>query len=347
MARRARGGGKRSARSTPPARRPGGARRRGIPWTVVGLLLVAAAALVALTQVPRRTRPAAPPGDAVAGIEEPEGAPTAGTAPPAARVAPAAPATAPAAAPRASAPPPPPPPPERARIDPKPAPTTLPLAAIVLDDCGQRLDLMERAVRIRQPLTFAVIPHLPHSRASAEAAFAAGHEVIVHQPMQPDGPDEDPGEGAIVSGMSPARVAKTLRASLDDVPHAVGLNNHMGSRATADARLMDAVLGSVAALSRRHPLYFLDSRTTPRTVALEAARRRGVRCAERDVFLDNEPDAAAIRGQVDRLVAEAASQGQAVAIGHLKPETLAVLEATLPALDGREVRFVFLGDLVR
>jgi len=223
----------------------------------------------------------------------------------------------------------------------------LPRVAIVLDDCGQRLDLLERATRIRQPLTFAVIPHLPQSRPSAEAAFAAGHEVIVHQPMEPESGDENPGEGVLRPGMSRGGIARVLRSSLADVPHAVGLNNHMGSRATSDPELMAAVLGAVADIGRSRRLYFLDSRTSARTVARDAARRAGVPSAERDIFLDNDLAPAAILGQVERLLAEAAENGSAVGIGHLKPETLAVLEAALPSADGTQVRFVFLGDLVR
>jgi polysaccharide deacetylase 2 family uncharacterized protein YibQ len=215
----------------------------------------------------------------------------------------------------------------------------------VLDDCGQRLDLMERAVRSRAPLTFAVIPHLPHSRASAERAFAAGHEVIVHQPMQPESGDEDPGEGALTSGMKPEQVRRILRESFADVPHAVGLNNHMGSRATADPALMAAVASSLKAMDGE--LFFLDSRTSARTVARSAAASRGVRTAERAVFLDNDLSPAAIRSELDRLLRLAAENGEAVGIGHLKPETLDVLEAVLPSENASEVRFVFLSDLVR
>lgn len=223
----------------------------------------------------------------------------------------------------------------------------LPKVAIVLDDCGQRLDLMERAVRLRQPLTFAVIPHLPHSRASAEAAHSAGHEVIVHQPMEPEGGEADPGEGVLMTGMSRRDVQRILKASFASVPHARGLNNHMGSRATADAELMGAVLGSVAEMSRSRPLYFLDSRTSAGTVAWEAASAAGLRSAQRDVFLDNDLAPEAILGQLRRLLDEAAVGGQAIGIGHLKPETLAVLEAEMPRIEGRQARFVFLGDLVR
>ena len=224
-------------------------------------------------------------------------------------------------------------------------PGNLPRVAIVIDDCGQRLDLLERAIRCRVPLTFAIIPHLPYSRESAERAHAAGREIIVHQPMEPDAPGENPGQGAIVSGMRRDKITRILRESFEDVPHAVGMNNHMGSRATSDEGLMESTFSALAQV--RPGALFLDSRTTAGTVAMDVARRKGIRAAQRSVFLDNDLDAAAIRSELDRLVQVATEQGQAVAIGHLKEETLAVLEAMLPGMDGRDCRFVFLSDLVR
>lgn len=220
--------------------------------------------------------------------------------------------------------------------------------AIVLDDCGQRLDLMQRAVRIDVPLTFAVIPHLEHSRASAELAAAAGHEVIVHQPMEPEGhPAFDP-DGAIVTGMGASEVRDVLARSLASVPHAVGMNNHMGSRATASPTLMGHVLGAVAATpGPRGPLYFLDSRTSAETVALDTARRLGVPTARRHVFLDNEDDPVHVRRQLEELLATAREEGEAIGIGHLKPVTLTVLDAVLPGLPPDEYRLVFASSVVR
>ena len=225
--------------------------------------------------------------------------------------------------------------------------TGAPRIALVIDDCGQRLDLMQRAVRSRVPLTFAVIPRLPRSRESAELAWGSGHEVIVHQPMEPESGDENPGEGAITVGMSRARIRAVLQGSLDGVPHAVGMNNHMGSRATSDPRLMADVLGVLEGL-RPEGFYFLDSRTSAATVALQAARTARMPAAERSSpFLDDDLSPAAIQGELAVLMARATADGQAVGIGHLKPETLAVLEAVLPGVPEAQYRFVFLSELVR
>ena len=228
------------------------------------------------------------------------------------------------------------------------SPSGPPRAAIVIDDCGERLDLMQRAIRIRAPLTFAVIPHLRASSASAELGFSSGHEVILHQPMEPSSPAEDPGQGVLQVGMKADQVARVLRRNLEAVPHVVGLNHHMGSRATADATLMGHVLAATRSLRGEHEnLYFLDSRTSAETVGFEVARRLGVPTAMRNVFLDNDADPVSIRKQLDLLLSTAAAQGEAIGIGHLKPETLAVLEAVLPAVPERECRFVFVSELVR
>jgi len=231
------------------------------------------------------------------------------------------------------------------------APAKLPEArgarvAIVIDDCGQRLELMQRAVRVRQALTFAVIPRLPHSSASAESAHAAGHEVILHQPMEPEPGDQSPGDGALMVGMRRSQVERILRENLADVPHAVGLNNHMGSRATADAKLMAATFEAVRELSRPRPIFFLDSRTTAETVAEDAARKAGLQAGRRAVFLDNDPSPRAVRDQLAVLLATARERGEAIGIGHLRPETLEALEAVLPREES-EVSFVFLSALMR
>jgi hypothetical protein len=167
--------------------------------------------------------------------------------------------------------------------------------------------------------------------------------------MEPeDYPATDPGEGAILVGMSAARIRDVLEDNFEDVPHAAGLNNHMGSRATADPELMAVVMAAVA--GRRGPrgaLYFLDSRTTADTVAWQAARGHGLAAAERSVFLDNDTEPLAIRAQLDRLLEAARQEGEAIGIGHLKPETLAVLETVLPRTAPREYRFVSASELMR
>ena len=127
------------------------------------------------------------------------------------------------------------------------------------------------------------------------------------------------------------------------MPGAVGVNNHMGSVATADPRVMRAVVG---VLSRRG-LFFLDSRTTDATVAEKTAEEAAVPAVSRRVFLDDVATEDAVRRQLEELVRRAKQEGEAVAIGHPYPATLAVLEKELPGLAGRGVRLVRVRELVK
>jgi polysaccharide deacetylase 2 family uncharacterized protein YibQ len=218
-------------------------------------------------------------------------------------------------------------------------------AVLVIDDTGGNLDLALDAARLLpQSVTFAVIPYLKDSEASARALHERGFAVILHAPMQPeDGQRWKPVRGEIDVGMAPSQVASALEGSLAEVPFAEGVNNHMGSRATRDGRLMEAVMNVL----RARGLYFLDSRTTAGTVAYETARRAGVPCAQRAVFLDDVDKPDAIMAQLDVLGEKAMKEGEAVAIGHLRPNTLRVLSERIPYWERRGLRFVRLREVVR
>jgi polysaccharide deacetylase 2 family uncharacterized protein YibQ len=214
--------------------------------------------------------------------------------------------------------------------------------AIVIDDLGNDDAALARVAALPAEVTGAVLPALPRSRSSAEALRSAGKEVLLHLPMEPRGRAAKPGPGLVKVGMTPAEIAEVLSADLADVPGADGVNNHMGSRASADRATMDAILSVL----RKRRLYFLDSRTTADTVAAEEAGRLGVPCRSRSVFLDDVPEEPAIRAQLDRAAEEARTEGAAIAIGHPHPATLAVLERALPELAGRGIRLVRVSDLV-
>jgi len=147
----------------------------------------------------------------------------------------------------------------------------------------------------------------------------------------------------VLRAQSDAEIAAILDSDLDSVPGAVGVNNHMGSAATADPRVMHAV---ARVLSRRG-LFFVDSRTTDATVAERTAEEESVPSARRRVFLDDVATEAAVRAQLDEAVAKAKAEGSAIAIGHPYPATLEVLEKELPNLADRGVRLVKVGELVR
>jgi polysaccharide deacetylase 2 family uncharacterized protein YibQ len=201
--------------------------------------------------------------------------------------------------------------------------------AIVLDDAGQSLDVVGEVAKLPAAVAVAVLPNALHSAEVARELGAEGREVLLHMPMEPlANHGVGPGPGAIEVGMGESEVRRCLDAALSTVADAKGVNNHMGSRATADAALMHDVMSVL----RGRKLFFLDSRTTAETVAENEARAEGIPTMHRDVFLDvvGEPDA--IRQALDAVVERARLQGSAVAIGHVHPVTLAVLARALPHL---------------
>jgi len=218
-----------------------------------------------------------------------------------------------------------------------------PRVAIVFDDLGQHIAPVERLLAMGEAFTFSVLPYLPHSQEAADLAYGAGEEVLLHLPMEPQGyPKADPGEGALFVDLPEAELVRRLDDALHAVPHIDGVNNHMGSRFTEEPAGMAVVMEGL----RRANLFFLDSRTTPNSVAEMAAAEMGVPFATRDIFLDNDRSEAAVAGQIDRLIAHAVEAGTAIAIGHPHPETLAAVEEGLPRLRAAGVTIVPVSQLV-
>lgn len=215
--------------------------------------------------------------------------------------------------------------------------------AVIFDDAGGSLEDVETIITLGRPVTIAVLPGLRFSREVAERARAAGLEVFLHLPLEADDPSKPMGPGGIASAMSDEEIASTLHADLASVPGAVGVNNHMGSKGTADERVMRAVLGVVKARG----LIWVDSRTSLRTVGARLAGEMGIRAAARQVFLDNENDPAAIRAQIARLIELARGQGEAIAIGHAHRSTAQVLREMLGEFDRLGIEFVPASALAR
>jgi uncharacterized protein len=208
--------------------------------------------------------------------------------------------------------------------------------ALVIDDIGDSLADGRRVIALPAPVACAVLPHTPYGDTLAREAHAAGKEVLLHLPMEPVGESET-GPGRIETGMPSLELSITLDHDLASVPYAVGVNNHMGSRLTRDRDAMRRVMRGI----RRHGnLYFIDSLTTPASVAAQVAREEGVPAMARQVFLDDDPRPEAVDAQFDQLLQLARRHGAALAIGHPRPETLAVLERRLPHLAALNVQVV-------
>ncbi len=203
-----------------------------------------------------------------------------------------------------------------------------PVAALVIDDLGDRPGAAERLVALDVPVVCAFLPHTPHAAAQARRCHHAGLEVMLHLPMEAvDGSALGP--GGVGLDMDRAAFRASVRRSLEAVPHAVAVNNHMGSLLTRHPGHMRWLM---ELLDEAGGLLFLDSRTTPLSVAEDKAEQAGLPALRRDVFLDHERDPEAIRSRLRELMRTAREDGAAVAIGHPYPETLDVLDADLAAL---------------
>jgi polysaccharide deacetylase 2 family uncharacterized protein YibQ len=188
-----------------------------------------------------------------------------------------------------------------------------------------------------------VLPGLTHSSEVARRAVAAGLEVILHLPLEPQDGSKALGPGGITTAMADEEIRDTVRTNLASVPGARGVNNHMGSRGTADRRVMRAVLEVV----RERGLFFLDSRTTPESIAESLAGEMGIRTAARTVFLDNTDEEEAIRQEVRRLISLVRARGEAIAIGHAQRLTPRVVAEMREEFDRQGVILVPLSALVR
>src|SRR5579885_1740152 len=194
--------------------------------------------------------------------------------------------------------------------------------AIVIDDLGADADSTRRAIALPKAVTLSFLPYPALAPPLAAEAARAGHEVIAHVPMEPDGP-HDAGPMVLREGLSDAEIRTRLLWALDRLPGASGVNNHEGSRFTADRM---ALIPVAETLADRH-LFFLDSRTTPDTQVVTVARAFGVASAGRDVFLDEIETPEAVAAELAAAENRARANGIAIAIGHPHAATLAVLSA--------------------
>ena len=218
-----------------------------------------------------------------------------------------------------------------------------PAIAIIIDDLGGRLDAGTRTIDLPGPVACAFLPHSTHTRRLALRAHSHNKEVLLHLPMQTV-QARPLDAGGLRLDMTQRQFVEALQRDLAAVPHVVGVNNHMGSLLT---RHPGHMLWLMQEINRHGRLFFVDSRTTSATVALQVAMENDVPSLKRDVFLDNDPQPEAIRARFHELLQRARRDGTALAIGHPYPGTLQVLEQMLPGLAQQGVRLVPVADLIR
>lgn len=214
--------------------------------------------------------------------------------------------------------------------------------AVVIDDAGRDLESQHVYESLGIPLTLAVMPNQVHTRDAALSWHAHGLPVILHQPME-----SVSGIGmeskVILTSMSDEEIRSLLKSSLSQVPEAVGINNHQGSKATTDRHTMDVVMNEL----HHRRLFFFDSRTNSTTVADAAAASYGVPYVRNDLFVDNEADVAAISAMIREAAKRAQKYGTYVIIGHCRPKTAEAFRQMVPQLEKEGIQFVYVSSLAK
>lgn len=217
-----------------------------------------------------------------------------------------------------------------------------PRIAIVIDDIGYERIAGERTIALPGPIACAILPDAPRAASLARAAHAQGKEVMLHLPMQAANHTGNTEPDYLTIDMSRAGFSAAFDQAIDAVPHAIGVNNHRGSLLTRHPGSMRWLMEEIR---ERDSLFFLDSFTTHRSVAMQIASETGVSAIKRDVFLDAEPTLEAVEYQFERLKRIASERGVAVGIGHPYDVTLTFLEQALPELEAEGFELVPVSSL--
>lgn len=217
------------------------------------------------------------------------------------------------------------------------------VVAIIIDDLGHSPQAARPFLEMAHPVALSVLPGRPFSGAIAKEVAASGKTLLLHQPMEPKGyPATDPGPGAILLHHETQQVRDILERNLNSMPGVTGINNHMGSSATSDPVIMGAMLD----YTRERNLFFIDSRTTAQTVGYNMAVEKGLKTAERDVFLDNDLAPEAIDAQVRTLLDRVEKRGWAIGIGHANNTTADALERMALKAEVRGIKWISLESLI-
>ena len=225
----------------------------------------------------------------------------------------------------------------------KPTPIMRGVIGIVIDDFGYRNDeISDGFLELDARLTYAIIPGHRYSTSFGEKAVESGHEVIVHMPMENTGKTYGEEEFVLMTAMDNETIQRRLNSAIEEIPTAIGMNNHQGSKASADQNIMS----NVAKVMKERGLFFLDSRTTIETIGETTMEVFGVPTARRNIFLDNEDDEEKIEKQLMKLVKRSEEVGSAIGIGHVKPKTLNVLSDQIPKLKKKGYKFEFVSNML-
>lgn len=215
--------------------------------------------------------------------------------------------------------------------------------SFIIDDVGYNEKALPAALAIKCPVDFSVLPRLAFSKKLAIALKKKGFEIMLHLPMESESKAVEQEKVTIKAGSPKEMIKKTIDEDLDEIPGVVGINNHMGSKATKDEAVMVAVLSETKAKG----VFFVDSMTSNKSAAGKAALKAGVKIGERDVFLDNKKEPKYVKKQIERLKTIALAKKKAIGIGHFHPVTLKAIEDMRPELEEAGIKIVFVSELLQ
>ncbi|WDV47363.1 divergent polysaccharide deacetylase family protein [Clostridiaceae bacterium M8S5] len=213
--------------------------------------------------------------------------------------------------------------------------------AIIIDDFGNDRRGVREMMELDIPITVAVMPFLPYSVEDATNAYKKGLDVILHMPMEANyGRPEWLGKKAITTKLNRAQITSLINDALKDIKYAVAINNHMGSKITQNKTIMNTIFN----LLKRKNLFFIDSKTSQKSVGSMLSKETGVVCLQRDIFLDEKKTYTHIQRQMNKLAKIAHEKGYAIAIGHVGPEggkvTADVIKKMAGELQKQGIEFV-------
>ena len=215
--------------------------------------------------------------------------------------------------------------------------------AIIIDDCGYNLQPCEFSEKIKSPVTFSVLPSLQHSTDVAECVHKNSKEVMLHLPLEPHHNDDVYPENYLIkTTMSSAKIESIIHKSLESVPYVDGINNHMGSKATENTKVMTVIFKEL----QKHDLFFIDSLVTSNSVCQTVAQSLDLSFGKRDIFLDNENNRPYIEHQFELVAQEARKKGYAIAIGHDRRLTLQIIEEQTDRLEKEGFKIIKVKDLL-
>ncbi len=217
-----------------------------------------------------------------------------------------------------------------------------PLISLIIDDIGYSVPRARDFLNLNIPITFSVLPRLTHSYNLAVEIHDNGHEIMLHQPMEPYNSHLDPGPGALFVGYKSQKISRIMEENISIAPYATGVNNHMGSRFTSCGNEISKALRII----KDSDLFFIDSLTSGRSVAYKTARKLQMPTACRNVFLDNSLEEKSILRQLYKLQIHAKIHGHAIGIGHPFLETARAIRRFISNSKHSGVSFVHVSQIL-